>query len=189
MIGRRIGRLTVIKRGPNKPTGQKRWRCKCDCGKTKVIDAHSLIRKNQTRSCGCLSAELSAKRLTGNKAKLRHGHSLTGRVTSEYRTWQNIRRRCYRPTDKWYHNYGGRGIQVCSRWFKFENFLTDMGRKPSPRHSIDRVDNDGNYEPSNCRWATPEEQTLNQRPRKRIEEFSTEELQNELSRRPVVQPA
>lgn len=184
MIGRRIGRLVVIERADNKNTGQKRWRCLCDCGTEKVIDSYSLTRKHASKSCGCLCRELSSQRLMGNQFWLKHGESAVGRITTEYRTWQNMRRRCDSPKDKHYHNYGGRGIRVCSRWLTYENFLADMGRKPTPSHSIDRYpDTNGNYEPTNCRWATPSQQTFNQRPRKRIEDYTIQELINEIFRR------
>lgn len=95
---------------------------------------------------------------------LKHGHAVNGRLTAEYRAWQNMHRRCKYPSTHNYADYGGHGIRVCERWSVFANFIADMGTKPSPKHSIDRFpDNDGNYEPSNCRWATASEQRRNQR--------------------------
>lgn len=99
----------------------------------------------------------------------RHGDCVGGRVSSENHTWQQMRRRCQNPTHPRYADYGGRGIGVCERWASFENFLADMGRRPSPTHTLDRINNDGNYEPSNCRWATKREQTLNSRHARMIE--------------------
>lgn len=91
----------------------------------------------------------------------RHGHSLKGKVTKEYRAWCHMLRRCELPSVERYPRYGGRGIKVCKRWHNFSNFLNDMGNAPSPKHSLDRIDNDGNYEHKNCRWATNSEQILN----------------------------
>lgn len=93
---------------------------------------------------------------------LRHGHKAGYRTSPTYSCWAAMRNRCLNPRGEHYDRYGGRGILVCSRWRKFENFLEDMGERPSPSHSIDRIDTEGNYEPSNCRWADPKEQRRNQ---------------------------
>jgi hypothetical protein len=113
-----------------------------------------------TQSCGCLAREQTKKRM------LRHGESPAGGwnlESPEYRIWVAMRQRCRDPRHGSFKYYGGRGIAVCERWKSYENFLADMGRKPSPAHSLDRIDNDGNYEPTNCRWATRTEQNKNKR--------------------------
>jgi hypothetical protein len=118
----------------------------------------SHLLKERTKSCGCLSREAAAaKRVT-------HGDTIGHRNAPEYDCYKNMIGRCYRPTLPTYKRYGARGIRVCERWRdSYENFIADMGRRPSPDHSIDRIDNDGHYEPGNCRWATREQQGTNTR--------------------------
>lgn len=120
----------------------------CDCGVTKTLKASTWLR---VRSCGCKHAELA--RLNQRPAQF----------VAERRIWSQMRQRCSRPTHHAWHLYGGRGIKVCERWLKFENFLADMGPRPSPDLSVDRRDPNGDYEPSNCRWATWKEQNRNRR--------------------------
>lgn len=132
------------------------WKCVCDCGNVSVVSA-SKLRSGATKSCGCLRSEVTGA-LT-----LSHGQS--GRASSpEYRAWKSMRIRCLCRTSMSYASYGGRGITICDDWLgSFEAFLADMGLRPSPQHSLDRINNDGNYEPANCRWATKSVQSFNRR--------------------------
>ncbi|MBA4033193.1 MAG: hypothetical protein C0480_01115 [Bradyrhizobium sp.] len=142
MVGQRFGMLTVTARvQTNAVRGNAQWYCQCECGEVSVHSG-STLRRGHATSCGC--------------RKLTHG----GRYLPEYETWCRIKKRCYNPNSEKWHRYGGRGIEVCERWRKsFADFLADVGRRPSPEHSIDRYpDNDGNYEPGNVRWATRLEQ-------------------------------
>jgi hypothetical protein len=152
MTGRRFGRLTVISDAGNNKYSNAQWLCLCDCGATKTVGGRSL-RVGKSQSCGCVTLEVNRSRMT------RHGK--TG--TCEHNIWLTMRDRCRNPKNHKFSAYGGRGIAVCDRWNSFEAFLADMGPRPTSRHSIDRIDNDGNYEPDNCRWATSKEQRANQR--------------------------
>ena len=158
--GQRFGRLLVLEKD-SKP---RMWRCLCDCGNTTLVTGPNLRRN--TTSCGCVLKEWSKKLGSSPEyikkraaAVTKHGHKRRGRVTVEYKTWLAIKRRCYDTKCKDYGNWGERGIRVCERWLhSFDNFLADMGERPSDKHSIDRLDPNGNYEPANCRWATMTEQ-------------------------------
>lgn len=149
-------RLTIL--GPGLPRkGRKTLLCSCTCGTIKMIAA-SDVRQNKTRSCGCLGTEVK------KAMHVTHGETVGGRLSTEYEAWKGMLARCYRETHKRYQDYGGRGIVVCDRWRNsFENFLEDMGRKPSPELSIERRDNDGEYAPDNCVWGTDKEQRANKR--------------------------
>lgn len=158
-IGEKYGRLTVVSRAPNKSERDTnaRWQCECECGR-KCIQYGQDLKRGKVVSCGCWNAE---KRFT-------HGMS----HTDTNQVWRSMKDRCTNPNATGYHNYGGRGIAVCERWDKFENFLADMGIRPVG-YTIDRIDNDGNYCPENCRWATTKEQLNNQR-RNRFYELNGE---------------
>lgn len=152
LAGKQFGRLLVLKRLPARGgETQYRWKCQCDCGTITEILGSQLTCAG-TKSCGCYRRDVARKRAT------KHGYA----GTKIYMVWQAMIARCTKPKHKDYKNYGGRGISVCKRWRVFVNFLTDMGLPP-PKKSLDRIDNDGNYEPGNCRWATSSEQYYNRR--------------------------
>ena len=157
MPGRKFGRLTPIE-DVGRQRGAVVWRCLCDCGSMRDVTGASL-RSGNTKSCGCLQKDGAAERCRDRE---RHGARRRGAAHLLYERWAGMIQRCTNPNHLRYADYGGRGITVCERWRDFANFLVDVGDCPSGM-SLDRIDNDGNYEPGNCRWATPSEQRINQR--------------------------
>jgi hypothetical protein len=141
-----------------------RWRAHCDCGREVIVWTSNLYRR-RTRSCGCLQKALTSKR---SRRNIKHGEAVGGVTSPEYAVWAAMRARCRSPSHPLFYRYGARGIQVAKRWEKFEYFLADMGRRPSSKHSIERKDVNGNYEPSNCVWATIQQQNRNTTRNRRI---------------------
>ena len=166
MIGTKVGRwkvLSIFRRSV--AVGRSRStpfaHCICECGKTKDVRVSNL-KMGISLSCGCYQKERSAE------TQIKHGALVRkDDIPKEYLVWQAMLNRCRNPRFIGYANYGGRGITVCKRWEDFRNFIADMGFRPSPEFTVERINNDGNYEPSNCKWATRKEQRNNQRPHKR----------------------
>ena len=174
----RFGRLRVIGENGRNKSGGVKWKCICDCGKI-CNPSSGALHQGATRSCGCLHKESAARNgRNGKSSRTTHGMS----YSPEYKSWAGAVQRCTNPNCTGYEFYGGRGITVCSQWLhSFEQFFKDMGVRPKGT-SLDRIDVNGDYKPSNCKWATQKEQNYNTR-RKRAEDFSDKELMNEVWRR------
>jgi len=151
-LGRRFGRWLVIEADK-----AQRWICRCDCGTEKDVSSSNLVR-GQSTSCGCWSREVLAIRST------KHGGSRRGKYDQEYGLFRSMISRCHNPNAQAFHRYGGRGISVGQRWREsYAAFIADMGRRPFPKACLDRIDNDGNYEPGNVRWTDMKTQANNTR--------------------------
>lgn len=152
LTGKKFGRLTVLELLPKRKK-HREWLVVCDCGK-KLSVMGSNISYGTSKSCGCLFKELLTKR------NLKHGHARKNKISKTYNSWYGMFGRCYSKKNNMYRSYGARGIRVCKRWNKFENFLKDMGVRPE-NTSIGRINNDGNYTPKNCRWENTKQQARN----------------------------
>lgn len=152
LTGQTFGKLTVVGRAESQKA-EARWHCTCICGGSTTTTGSNL-RRGRTTSCGCAVAEFN------RRTRTTHG----GRGTPEYEIWCSMIKRCENPNHHAYARYGGRGIAVCPQWrADFAAFLRDVGHRPSPELSLDRIDNDGDYEPGNVRWATAQQQAANRR--------------------------
>lgn len=154
MTNKRYGRLLVVSRAGSSEQGHALWLCICDCGASHTVRG-DVLRGGLTTSCGCWKIEGAAE------YPKRHGHTGTGWASPTYNSWRRMHQRCGDKKHRSWPRYGGRGIKVCERWASFDAFLDDMGERPSPAHSVERKDTDGDYEPLNCVWATSPAQNRN----------------------------
>lgn len=170
LTGQKFGKLTVIKRVENTKRGAARWLCICECGNKTVVIGDEL-RKGTAQSCGCHAKEIARETARKHVAGKNKTHDKTG--TLIYKEWTEMKRRCFNKTDTSYKNYRKRGITVCDRWRdSFETFYEDVSKLPhfgEQSYTLNRIDNNGNYEPNNVEWATPKEQANNRRTTRFVE--------------------
>lgn len=159
LSGQTFEHLTVIKRGHNTSSGSAQFWCLCSCGMGVLKTSAGLLKKESRQCLLCNEREHSERTRIRST---RHGYCSHTEQSPEYRSWAHMKSRCSNPNNSKYDDYGGRGITVCERWLKFENFIADMGSRPQGK-TLDRIDNDGNYEPGNCKWSTWSEQQKNKR--------------------------
>lgn len=173
LIGKKFGRLFVLEEVPHERGRHTKWKCRCDCGKIAVVDG-SKLKNGHTQSCGCFAIDLSKARAKSGDGVVYSSHRKV--KSTEYGIWNGMKNRCFNPKTRSFKSYGAKGVLVCDGWrYSFENFLADMGPRPDPTYSIDRIDSYGNYAcghceqclregwPANCRWATIEIQSSNRR--------------------------
>ena len=153
LLGQRFGRAVVTKRAGSNAHNRATWECLCDCGSVFITAGRNLT-TGKTRSCGCYKRDLNAiQNITHNMS-----------TSPEYRAWTSMKSRCTKPNHTSYPYYGGLGIRFCDRWERFDDFYSDMGPKPTKKHTLGRLDNAKDYSPDNCRWETMKEQAQNRRP-------------------------
>ena len=178
LTGMRFGFLRVMGRAANK-NRKAMWFCECDCGEKTIARGERLL-NGRSKACN----------INGHRAGGEKPHAWRLKEIEEYRVWCSMRERCRCPSHRNWHNYGGRGIRVCSRWeVSFQTFLADMGPRPSSVHSIERIDTNGHYEPDNCRWATTREQNRNKRNNRYVEWRGVRRLLVDVARQNNLDPS
>ncbi len=161
ITNQKFGKLTAVSFAKKTASGRTFWLCRCDCG-TEVVIRTDNLRSRHTTSCGKCRSRKEPNKKRRDRLPIKY-------YKLEYKSWEMMIQRCTNPNYTAYKSYGGRGITVCERWLtSFNNFYTDMGSRPNKDYSLDRINNNGNYEPGNCRWATRSQQSANQRPRNNV---------------------